>query len=96
MFDLSVNTRTRSPGSMRYCVAGNSSDCNAPCIIDSATKYSISILASLSASNLYVCVGFVMDGPGNVGNTPKTNKDGTSPLGPMVSLMDLLDIRSVI
>lgn len=66
---------------MIYRVSEGSFDCDALSILYSATTNSISVIASLTVSNLSACVGFVMDGTGNVGNTPKKNKEGSCNLG---------------
>lgn len=71
LFDLSQSTLIKEQGRIRYFVAGGNLDCTVRWILDSATIDSISHLAILSTSNRSPWNGFLIDGPGNLGTTPK-------------------------
>lgn len=92
----SLNNLTRTPGRIRYLVAGGSLDCNALLILDSATMVYISALAIFRASNLSFCSMLVLDGLGKMGKTPYKSNDVTSLLRPIVSLIEFIAIIKVV
>lgn len=96
LFDISHNTLTKSPWSIRYFVHGGNLDFRARWILYCPMIDSISLLANLNASHLSGCFGSVIDGPGNLGKKRKTITEGTTPLRPIASLMDFLAITSTI
>lgn len=96
LFEPSLNTSTRSPGIIRYLVAGGNFDCRALLILDSATIVSVSVREHFNDSDLSLWCLFTSDGVGNPGRTLNTNNDGTSPLGPIISFIDLIVILNTI
>lgn len=62
----------------------------------SATIVFISVLAKFSSLNLSFWLLFISDGVSNLKRTHKTDNDGTSPLGHIVSFMNMIAIISTI
>lgn len=58
----------------------------------SATTASIYARATFNAVKRSVCAVSVSDGAGNVGIIPNTSKEGTIPLGPVLSFMAFIEI----
>lgn len=90
LFDLSSYTLTKVPSIIRQFVAVSNSDCRACCILYYATVDSISLRESLIASKRSALVELFIDSPGNLGIIRKTSNVGTSPLGPIVSLIHFI------
>lgn len=94
--DLSRNTLTNSPGSIRYLVARGSFDRHAHLIRASTTIVSIYALASLSASKISFWFSLVIVNPGNLSRNQNTKTGGTNPFKPIMSLIDLIAMRNII
>lgn len=77
---------------MRYHVESGSLLRNAVIIRFSATIFSISALACCSTENQTTCVVFAVDGAWKEAIVPDTKSDFTSPLGSIVSLIDVIPI----
>lgn len=88
---LSMYTLTRSPGRMRYLVAGGTFNCSDLCILYYATIVSISVLANLKVLKRSVWLKLMLDIQENFGHVPNTSSDGPNPFGPIVSLSASMD-----
>lgn len=85
----SLYTRTCCQRTRLKRVAGGSLLVSAVRMRCSATYASISRLAEFIALNRSTCLGLCCSGAGHVGRVPKTNNEGTSPFGPIVSFKAL-------
>lgn len=65
-------------------------------ILFSAVKVYISHFARERARKRSIFIGSVFDGVRNFGKVPKTSRDGTRLLGPIMSFIDLMTMPRVI
>lgn len=93
---LSLSTLKMSSGKINNLVAGGNLDFNALSLLYYDTTVSASAVAICKALNLSFRFRLACEGPGNLGKMQYTESDGTSQLGPISSLIALIDILIVI